>query len=138
MHFTKAGLFWGILAFRDARPHYIVMLAYLFGMYVCSRILWEEYCAHLDRKKCNRKYQEESSQPDKSPADNFVSLGNNTLVKPGGHAWMLTDGDPAGDRHARSHFAKVSLHRFVRWVKLAERKQPTDLSAEQLQFCFAV
>jgi DNA primase len=59
-----------------------------------------------------------------------------SLVKPGGHAWMLTDGDPAGDRHARSHFAKVSLHRFVRWVKMDEGKQPTDLSAEQLKICF--
>jgi DNA primase len=59
-----------------------------------------------------------------------------SLVKPGGHAWMLTDGDPAGDRHARSHFAKVSLHRFVRWVKMDEGKQPTDLSVGQLKTCF--
>jgi DNA primase len=59
-----------------------------------------------------------------------------SLVKPGGHAWMLTDGDPAGDRHARSHFAKVSLHRFVRWVKMADGKQPTDLSGEQLKISF--
>jgi len=51
-----------------------------------------------------------------------------SLVKPGGHAWMLTDGDPAGDRHAKSHFAKVSLHRFVRWVKMADGKQPTDFT----------
>jgi len=61
-----------------------------------------------------------------------------SLVKPSGHAWMLTDGDPAGDRHARSHFAKVSLRRFVRWVKMDEGKQPTDLSAEQLRTCFTL
>lgn len=59
-----------------------------------------------------------------------------SLVKSGGHAWMLTDGDPAGDRHAHSHFVKVALHRFVRWVKLDEGRQPTDLSAEQLKTCF--
>jgi len=59
-----------------------------------------------------------------------------SLVKPGGHAWMLTDGDPAGDRHAHSHFSKVALHRFVRWVKLDEGKQPTDLSGEQLKSRF--
>jgi len=61
-----------------------------------------------------------------------------SLVKPCGHAWMLTDGDPAGDRHAHSHFAKVALHRFVRWVKLDEGKQPTNLSAEQLKSCFKI
>jgi DNA primase len=61
-----------------------------------------------------------------------------SLMKPGGHAWMLTDGDPAGDRHARSHFSRVSLHRFVRWVKLDKGRQPTDLSAVQLKTLFTV
>ncbi len=61
-----------------------------------------------------------------------------SLIKPDGHAWMLTDGDPAGDRHAHSHFVKVSPHRFVRWVKLDDGKQPTDLSAEQLKTCFTM
>ncbi|MGA9451866.1 MAG: CHC2 zinc finger domain-containing protein [Verrucomicrobiia bacterium] len=60
------------------------------------------------------------------------------LLKPGGRAWILTDGDPAGERHAHSLLTKVSPHRFVRWVKLADGKQPTDLSAEQLKTCFTL
>ncbi|HEX5399054.1 MAG TPA: CHC2 zinc finger domain-containing protein [Verrucomicrobiae bacterium] len=59
-----------------------------------------------------------------------------SLVKPDGHVWMLTDGDPAGDRHARSQFIRVALHRFVRWVRMNEGKQPTHLSVEQLKNCF--
>jgi hypothetical protein len=31
---------------------------------------------------------------------------------------------------------QVSPHRFVRWVKLADDKQPTDLSGEKLKSCF--
>lgn len=58
------------------------------------------------------------------------------LVKPNGHAWMLTDGDPAGERHANSLLTKISLYRFARWVKMDEGKQPTDMSAEQLKNCF--
>jgi len=60
-----------------------------------------------------------------------------SLVRPGGHVWTLTDGDPAGQRHAHSVLAKVSSHRFVRWVKLEAGTQPTDLSGEQLKNCFA-
>lgn len=59
-----------------------------------------------------------------------------SLVKPDGHVWMLTDGDPAGDRHAQSLLTQVSLHRFVRCVKMDEGSQPTDLSVEQLKNCF--
>ncbi len=59
-----------------------------------------------------------------------------SLVKPDGQAWILSDGDPAGERHATSILTQISPHRFVRWVKLGEGKQPTDLSAEQLKKCF--
>jgi len=59
-------------------------------------------------------------------------------VKPDGHVWMLTDGDSAGERHALSLFSGVSPHRFTRWVKMSEGKQPTDLSAEQLKDCFTL
>jgi DNA primase len=50
----------------------------------------------------------------------------------GGRAWVLTDGDPAGQRCASSIFEQVSMARSVRWPRLAKDQQPTDLSAEQL------
>lgn len=55
-----------------------------------------------------------------------------SLIKPDGRVWILGDGDNAGELHARSVLTKVSPHRFVRWVKLGEGKQPTDLPREQL------
>jgi DNA primase len=55
------------------------------------------------------------------------------MVKPDGHVWILSDGDPAGLRFAQTALAKVSQHRFTRWVKLAEGTQPTNLSGEQLR-----
>jgi len=59
-----------------------------------------------------------------------------SLVKPSGHVWMIPDGDPAGERFAESLLRQVSPHRFVRWVRLNENQQPTDLSGEQLTTCF--
>jgi DNA primase len=59
-------------------------------------------------------------------------------VKPTGHVWVLPDGDDAGRRFAQSVLLQVSPHRFVRWVKIAEGSQATDLPAEQLKSCFAV
>lgn len=58
------------------------------------------------------------------------------MVKPGGHVWIAPDGDAAGERHAQTLLARISPHRLVRWVKMAEGKQPTDLSREQLNTCF--
>lgn len=55
-----------------------------------------------------------------------------SLVKLGGRVWTLSDGDSAGERHAVSVLSQVSPHRWVRWVKLDESKQPTDLPAERL------
>ncbi len=55
-----------------------------------------------------------------------------SLVKPAGRVWILGDGDNAGELHARSVLTKVSPHRFVRWVKLSEGKQPTDLAGQEL------
>jgi hypothetical protein len=48
----------------------------------------------------------------------------------------MPDGNEAGERCAQSLLSKVSPYRFVRWVKLGENKQPTDLSAEQLKISF--
>ena len=59
-----------------------------------------------------------------------------SLVKPNGRVWLMPDGDPAGERFAHSVLAQISPHRFVRWVKLDEGQQPTDLSGEQLKALF--
>ena len=61
-----------------------------------------------------------------------------SLVKPTGRVWILPDGDDAGRRFAQSVLLQVSPHRFVRWVKITEGSQATDLSEEQLKSCFTV
>ena len=61
-----------------------------------------------------------------------------SLVKPAGRVWLMPDGNEAGERCAEKVLRQVSPHRFVRWVKLSESKQPTDLSAEQLKNSFTV
>jgi DNA primase len=60
-----------------------------------------------------------------------------SLVKPDGRVWLMPDGNEAGKRCAQSLLMQISPCRFVRWVKLADDMQPTDLSAEQLKKCFA-
>ncbi len=59
-------------------------------------------------------------------------------VKPNGRVWIAPDGDKAGERHAQTLLSLISPHRFVRWVKMADGKQPTDLSAEQLKTSFMI
>lgn len=59
-----------------------------------------------------------------------------SLVSPQGRVWTLSDGDPAGERFARSVLERVSRHRFVRWLPMGEGRQPTDLVSEQLDRCF--
>jgi DNA primase len=59
-----------------------------------------------------------------------------SLVKPNGRVWIVPDGDKAGERHAQTLLTLISPHRFMRWVKMDEGKQPTDLSGEQLKNCF--
>lgn len=59
-----------------------------------------------------------------------------SLVKPNGRVWIAPDGDRAGVRHAQTLLSLISPHRFMRWVKMADGKQPTDLSMEQLKICF--
>jgi DNA primase len=59
-----------------------------------------------------------------------------SLVKPIGRVWIVPDGDKAGERHAQTLLTLISPHRFIRWVKMAADKQPTDLSAEQLKTSF--
>lgn len=55
-----------------------------------------------------------------------------SLVKPPGHVWLMPDGNDAGAHLAQSLLVQISPHRFVRWVKLDQDRQPTDLSGEQL------
>jgi DNA primase len=60
-----------------------------------------------------------------------------SLLKPDGRVWILGDGDEAGERHAISVMRQVAQHRFVRWIRMADSKQPTDLSKEELKHCFS-
>jgi DNA primase len=50
--------------------------------------------------------------------------------------WIAPDGDKAGERHAQTLLSLISPHRFMRWVKMNEGKQPTDLSVEKLKTSF--
>ncbi|MGH6636029.1 MAG: hypothetical protein ACRED0_07800 [Gammaproteobacteria bacterium] len=54
------------------------------------------------------------------------------LVPEDGRAWVLADGDPAGERMAESALKLIAPHRFVRWAKLLEGRQPTDISAGEI------
>ncbi len=61
-----------------------------------------------------------------------------SLVKPMGRVWMMPDGNEAGERCALAILRQISPHRFVRWVKLTDDKQPTDLSAVKLKTSFTM
>lgn len=55
------------------------------------------------------------------------------LVTPDGHVLAMPDGDKAGERFAQTLLSKISPHRLVRWVRLEDGQQPTDLSAAKLK-----
>jgi DNA primase len=59
-----------------------------------------------------------------------------SLVKPNGRVWLAPDGDNAGERHAQTLLSLIAPHRFVRWVKMTDGKQPTDLSGAELKARF--
>jgi DNA primase len=59
-----------------------------------------------------------------------------SLVKPGGAVWIMPDGDKAGERHAQTLLTLIAPHRAMRWLKLPEGKQPTDLTGEELKTHF--
>jgi DNA primase len=59
-----------------------------------------------------------------------------SLVKPNGRVWLMPDGDAAGLRYAQSVLSQVAPHRFIRWVKLDDGQQPTDLVLAELQARF--
>jgi DNA primase len=54
------------------------------------------------------------------------------LVPEDGSIWLFPDGDNAGERMAEETLPLLAPHRFVRWVKLEEGQQPTDVSKEEL------
>ena len=56
------------------------------------------------------------------------------LVVMDGHVWVFPDGDDAGDRCAESLFSEVGKRRFIRWLSLNVRQQPTDCGARSLLF----
>lgn len=60
------------------------------------------------------------------------------LVRPAGRVWLMPDGDAAGERFGQTFLPKVSPQRFVRWVKLKDNGQPTDLPAAELKDCFTL
>lgn len=57
-------------------------------------------------------------------------------VKPSGMVWIMPDGDTAGLRHAQTLLTLISPQRAMRWLKLADGKQPTDLSGKELKTRF--
>jgi len=59
-----------------------------------------------------------------------------SLVNPTGTVWIMSDGGKAGERHAQTLLTLISPHRAVRWAKLTDDKQPTDLSVEELKMSF--
>jgi DNA primase len=56
-----------------------------------------------------------------------------SLVSEEGRVWVLTDGDAAGERCAQDILFHVADSRFVRWSRLIDFAQPTDLSPEDLR-----
>jgi hypothetical protein len=78
----------------------------------------------LDRTRQPRRFK--GSPPDLSDTHEGRIVDDSTLAK--------IAMKPASD--ARNRYSQVSLHRFVRWVKLANDKQPTDLSADKLKTSF--
>jgi DNA primase len=50
-----------------------------------------------------------------------------------GRLWLMPDGDEAGRRCAETLLRLLSPYRFLRWVKLHENMQPTDLNDVELE-----
>jgi DNA primase len=60
-----------------------------------------------------------------------------SCVHPCGRIWISPDGDRAGERHAQLLLTLLSPHRSVRWIKLADGQQPTNLSAADIKTLYA-
>jgi hypothetical protein len=68
------GCCFGMLSIRDGWDHYLLLLVNMFGMWVCGRILWEEYGSHFHRKKSDGKKQQKHGQPDNTTGGNLCKL----------------------------------------------------------------
>lgn len=55
------------------------------------------------------------------------------LVQPRGRVWIMPDGDAAGERFAQALLTLIAPCRFVRWARLSEGVQPTDLTRDQIE-----
>jgi DNA primase len=55
------------------------------------------------------------------------------LVPEDGSIWLFPDGDTAGERMAEETLVMLAPQHFVRWVKLEEGQQPTDVVREELR-----
>jgi DNA primase len=55
------------------------------------------------------------------------------LVSAQGRVWLLLDDDNPGNRGAESALMKVAPLRFIRWVRLTDGNQPTDLVRGELE-----
>jgi DNA primase len=61
-----------------------------------------------------------------------------SVLKPSGRLWLMPDGDDAGQRLGQSVVGQISIHRFVRWIKLEEKCQATDLTPDKLKQHFTM
>lgn len=61
-----------------------------------------------------------------------------SLVTPDGRVVAMPDGDKAGEKFAQSLLPMIAPHRFVRWARLDDGRQPTDLSVPELKVCLTL
>jgi DNA primase len=60
------------------------------------------------------------------------------LIPEDGSIWLFPDGDKAGERMAEETLVMLAPYRFMRWVKLEEGQQTTDVGKEELCAIFLV
>jgi DNA primase len=60
------------------------------------------------------------------------------LVSSGGTVWLMPDGNDAGMRCAETALPALARNHRVRWAKLTDHRQPTDLMKSELDTHFAV
>jgi DNA primase len=56
-----------------------------------------------------------------------------SLTQSDGRVWLMPDGDESGIRCAQTALPLIAPYRSVRWVKLGEKKQPTDYDGAELR-----
>lgn len=56
-----------------------------------------------------------------------------SLVSPSGRLWLMPNGGKAGESKVQAMLPELSAHRFVRWVKLSDGVEPSELASDQLK-----